>query len=34
LNIQSFRNQEAFFRAQGLLTYEGELDFAAFMKVD
>jgi NitT/TauT family transport system substrate-binding protein len=34
LNIQSFRNQEAFFRAQGLLTYEGELDFAKFMRVN
>lgn len=32
LNLESFRKQEAFFRAQGLLTYENELDFATFMR--
>jgi len=32
LNLESFRKQEAFFRAQGLLTYENELDFASFMR--
>ncbi len=31
LNLDSFRNQETFFRQQGLLTYEGQLDFAKFM---
>lgn len=31
LNLDSFRNQETFFREQGLLTYEGQLDFAKFM---
>ncbi len=33
LNLDSFRKQEAFFRAQGLLTYEGELNYSAFMRV-
>jgi hypothetical protein len=32
LNLDSFRDQEAFFRGQDLLTYEGELDFDLFMK--
>jgi NitT/TauT family transport system substrate-binding protein len=33
LDIDGFRAQEAFFREQGLLTYEGELDFATFMRL-
>lgn len=33
INIQSFRNQERFFREQGLLTYQGELDFGKFMRL-
>lgn len=32
LNLKSFRDQEAFFREQGQLTYDGELDFNLFMK--
>lgn len=32
LNLESFKKQEAFFRAQGLLTYDGELDFSLFMR--
>ena len=32
LNLDSFRKQEAFFRGQGLLTYDGELDFNLFMR--
>ena len=32
LNLESFRKQEAFFRSQGLLTYDGELDFNLFMR--
>ncbi len=32
LNLESFRNQEKFFREQGLLTYDGELDFSQFMR--
>jgi NitT/TauT family transport system substrate-binding protein len=34
LNLESFRNQEAFFRQQGLLTYDGDLDFSAFMRTN
>lgn len=33
LNLDSFRKQEAFFRGQGLLTYDGDLNFNAFMRV-
>lgn len=33
LNIESFRNQEQFFREQGQLTYEGDLDFEKFMRM-
>ena len=32
LNIAGFRDQEAFFRGLGLLTYEGELDFSKFLR--
>ena len=34
LNLEGFRAQEEFFRGQGLLTYEGELDFDEFMRTD
>lgn len=34
LNLDSFRKQEAFFREQGLLTYEGQLDYSKFMKTN
>ncbi len=30
LDIEGFQRQEAFFREQGLLTYDGELDFSEF----
>lgn len=32
VNVESFKKQEAFFRAQGSLTYEGQLDFSAFVR--
>ncbi|MDZ7728659.1 MAG: ABC transporter substrate-binding protein [Dehalococcoidia bacterium] len=32
LDLEGFRNQETFFREQGLLTYDGELDFETFMR--
>lgn len=32
LNLEGFRDQEAFFRGLGLLTYEGELDFSKFLR--
>lgn len=32
LNLEGFHAQEAFFRDQGLLTYDGELDFSKFMR--
>jgi NitT/TauT family transport system substrate-binding protein len=32
INQASFKRQEAFFRSIGLLTYDGELDFALFMR--
>jgi NitT/TauT family transport system substrate-binding protein len=34
LNLDGFKAQEEFFRGQGLLTYEDELDFATFMRTD
>lgn len=34
LDLDGFRAQEEFFRGQGLLTYEGELDFDTFMRTD
>lgn len=34
LDLESFRRQETFFRNQGLLTYEGQLDFSAFMRTN
>lgn len=34
LNVPSFRAMEQFFREQGQLTYQGELDFAKFMRLD
>ncbi len=32
LNIDSLKRQEAFFREQGLLTYQGELDYSLFTR--
>lgn len=32
LNLEGFHAQEAFFRDQGLLTYDGELEFSKFMR--
>ncbi len=34
LDLESFRAQEAFFRGQDLLTYDGELDFEGFMRTE
>jgi len=34
LNLDSFRKQEEFFKAQGLLTYDGQLDYSKFMKTN
>ena len=31
LNLESLRRQEEFFKAQGLLTYDGQLDYSKFM---
>ena len=33
LNLESLRRQEEFFKAQGLLTYDGQLDYSKFMMV-
>lgn len=32
LNLESFRKQEEFFKAQGFLTYDGQLDYSKFMR--
>jgi NitT/TauT family transport system substrate-binding protein len=34
LDLDSLRRQETFFRSQGLLTYDGEIDFTAFMRTN